>query len=280
MSSKKKVPRDAGSWAKPVSKLRVSGMPEDATGLNVEGRQVVGPIQGFGALWQKKYKVSLEGARVSPQELITTWKENFASFWPEDNSFYAPLTGIKPGEVGLLRVTMPGRLKLSTGVLVLYADDESFTFVTPQGHMLAGWITFSSFVADSEAVAQAEEAVEAHTEYVGDPLVAPECRHLAEHPVAVRAERLPFSLGREIPSEPASLAQRPWDWGGRSRTSDHGTKTRCLTTWLRPNKSVQVCQRMKEGARAEKEGGSRGKRCFPRGTPSSRNDARRGRRAA
>jgi hypothetical protein len=29
-------------------------------------------------------------------------------------------------------------------VLVLYADDESFTLMTPEGHMLAGWITFSA----------------------------------------------------------------------------------------------------------------------------------------
>ena len=34
-------------------------------------------------------------------------------------------------------------MKLSTGVMVLYADDESFTLMTPQGHMFAGWITFS-----------------------------------------------------------------------------------------------------------------------------------------
>ena len=36
-------------------------------------------------------------------------------------------------------------MPLSTGVLVLYADDESFTLMTPQGHMFAGWITFSAY---------------------------------------------------------------------------------------------------------------------------------------
>ena len=45
----------------------------------------------------------------------------------------------------MLDLAMPGGLKLSTGVLVLYADDESFTLMTPQGHMFAGWITFSAF---------------------------------------------------------------------------------------------------------------------------------------
>ena len=39
-------------------------------------------------------------------------------------------------------------MKLSTGVMVLYADDESFTLMTPQGHMFAGWITFSATERD------------------------------------------------------------------------------------------------------------------------------------
>ena len=31
------------------------------------------------------------------------------------------------------------------GVRVIYADEESFTLMSPEGHMLAGWITFSAF---------------------------------------------------------------------------------------------------------------------------------------
>ena len=34
--------------------------------------------------------------------------------------------------------------KLATGILVIYADEESFTFMTPEGHMFAGMITFSA----------------------------------------------------------------------------------------------------------------------------------------
>ena len=71
-------------------------------------------------------------------------KTNFASFWPRGNHFYGPITGIAPGEVALLNIKTGG-MPLSTGVLVLYADDESFTLMTPEGHMFAGWITFSSF---------------------------------------------------------------------------------------------------------------------------------------
>jgi hypothetical protein len=62
----------------------------------------------------------------------------------------------EPGEVALLNMTLPGRMKLSTGVMVLYADEESFTLMTPQGHMFAGWITFSASELEGETVAQAQ----------------------------------------------------------------------------------------------------------------------------
>ncbi len=64
---------------------------------------------------------------MSPTEVINTWKENFPKFWPDKSWFYGPVTGVAPGEVGLINITTPGRLKISTGVLVLYADDESST---------------------------------------------------------------------------------------------------------------------------------------------------------
>jgi hypothetical protein len=153
--------RDAANWAKRVSKLTVSDAPAEAINLNVAGRRVMSPIQGFGKMWQKTYRVRLDGS-IAPHEVIRTWKENFPKFWPERNWFYGPLTGIAPGEVAILNLTMPGRLKLSTGVLVLYADDESFTLMTPQGHMFAGWITFSAHEADGATVAQAQVLMRAN----------------------------------------------------------------------------------------------------------------------
>jgi hypothetical protein len=152
----KAAARDATNWAKTVSTLNVSQVPEGAINLNVEGKRLAGPIQGFGKMWQKTYQVRLPSERVSPTELIATWKQRFPDFWPEGNTFYAPLTGIAPGEVALLNMTLPGRMKLSTGVMVLYADEESFTLMTPEGHMLAGWITFSATERDGETVAQAQ----------------------------------------------------------------------------------------------------------------------------
>ena len=43
---------------------------------------------------------------------------------------------------------------VSTGVLVVYADDVSFTFMTPQGHPESGWVTFSAFAENGKIIAQ------------------------------------------------------------------------------------------------------------------------------
>jgi len=93
------------------------------------------------------------------------WKRDFPTFWPKGNRFFAPLAGIAPGEVAVLDLTMPGGLKLSTGVLVLYADDESFTLMTPEGHMFAGWITFSAERSGDSTTVQAQVLMRAN-----DPL--------------------------------------------------------------------------------------------------------------
>jgi hypothetical protein len=148
--------RNAPGWAESVSQLKVSEVPEGALNLNVEGRRLASPIQGFGKMWQKTYQVRLPAGCVSPPEVIATWKQRFPDFWPEGNRFYGPLTGIEPGDVALLNMSMPGKMKLSTGVMVLYADEESFTLMTPEGHMFAGWITFSATAVGDETVAQAQ----------------------------------------------------------------------------------------------------------------------------
>jgi len=148
--------RGNANWAGPVSRLNAPDVPDGAVGINVKGKRLTSPIQGFGKMWQKTYVVRLPAEKVSAVNLIATWKQRFPEFWPEGNTFYGPLTGIAPGEVALLNVTLPGKMKLSTGVMVLYADAESFTLMTPQGHMFAGWITFSALEADGETVAQAQ----------------------------------------------------------------------------------------------------------------------------
>jgi len=154
-------PRDAANWAARGTQLRVAAAPPGSINLNVEGRSVVSPLQGFGRMWQKIYRVRLAGATVTPQEVIAAWKAHFQSFWPKGNRFYIPLTGITPGEVALLNLKTAG-MPLSTGVLVLYADDESFTLMTPQGHLFAGWITFSAFEHDGSTTAQAQVLMRAN----------------------------------------------------------------------------------------------------------------------
>lgn len=157
-------PRNADSWAKPVSTLTVTEMPKGAPNL-VEGKRLLSPVQGFGKMWQKTYKVHLRGIDTTPQAVVTEWRDNFPSFWPKGNDFYPPLTGLEPGEVALIKAAGPGGMKFKTGVMVLYSDAESFTLMTPEGHMFAGWITFSSHEEDGVTVAQTQVLMRAQ-----DPL--------------------------------------------------------------------------------------------------------------
>src|SRR5947209_15185863 len=103
-------PRDAAHWAEYErgAALRVSDISAEAVNLNVEGKRLVGPLQGFGRLWQKTYRVRLEGVTVPPAEVVAMWKEHFTEFWPKGNRFYAPLTGLAPGRVAVLNLTMGG----------------------------------------------------------------------------------------------------------------------------------------------------------------------------
>lgn len=153
----------SSAWAEPVPKVRLSHIPEGAMHVNVEGRRLSGPLQGFGPLWQKTYSIRLEGVEVSPQDVIRTWKEHFPEFWPPQNHFYAPLAGIQPGEVALINSSLPGGMPLSTGVLVIYSDEESFTLMTTQGHPFSGWVTFSARKEeDGVTVAQAQVLMRAN----------------------------------------------------------------------------------------------------------------------
>jgi hypothetical protein len=151
------VNRDDANWAPPVDRLSATDVPgtrDDA----VTGKRVTGPLQGFGQLWQKTFRVPLEGVDLTPQAVIATWKDQFSTFWPKGQRFYAPLSGIAPGEVALMEIApVPGSpVTLSTGIMVLYADDESFTFMTPEGHTLSAWITFSAERSNGVTIIQAQ----------------------------------------------------------------------------------------------------------------------------
>jgi hypothetical protein len=203
-------------WAKPVHVLDVTGVEPGAPAINVAGKRPTSPIQGFGRMWQKTYRVRLVGTDAEPRQVVAVWKDQFGSFWPKGNRFFAPLAGIEPGEVAALNLSMPGRLKLSTGVLVMYADEESFTLMTPQGHMFAGWITFSAFDQDGITCAQAQLLMRA-----SDPLYevgmtmgghAQEDRHW-EHTLRELARH--FDVEGELSTESACVdKRRQWSNAG------------------------------------------------------------------
>ena len=68
---------------------------------------------------------------------------------------------LKPGEVLLINAMTPGG-PVSTGMLVLYVDDEAFTLMTPEGHPESGWVTFSAYEQDSATVARVQTMARAN----------------------------------------------------------------------------------------------------------------------
>lgn len=151
---------DAASWATPAATLTVGDVPAGATNLNVAGRRLVGPLQGFGQLWQKTYRIRLEGRAVDPTEVIREWKANYAIFWPKGNRFYGP--AIVPGEVALINAQSLGGVQVSTGIRVIYADEESFSFMNAAGHPAAGMVTFSAARDDDRTYAQVQVLIRAN----------------------------------------------------------------------------------------------------------------------
>ena len=154
-------------WAKPVARMTVSELPVGATNLNVEGRQPVSPLQGFGALWQKTYRIRLRGVDATPAQIMAVWKEKFPQFQPKGNRFYPPAGGVRSGEIIFIESAVsawPGRLPgipISSGVRVIYNDDECFTIMTPQGFPESGWNSFSTFEEDGETWVQVQSMARA-----------------------------------------------------------------------------------------------------------------------
>jgi hypothetical protein len=148
-------PKDALFWAQHVTTLKVGEVPAGAVNLNVEGRRVVGPLQGFGPLWQKTYRVRLSGADVTPPEIVRVWKARFPEFQPRQNRLYPALAGVEPGQIVLLNASMRG-LPVDSGLMVLYADEDTFAFMTPEGCPEAGWIMCSAYEGETGIIAQVQ----------------------------------------------------------------------------------------------------------------------------
>ncbi len=148
-----------------AGKLPDTTAPPDAINLNVAGKQLAGPERGFGQLWRKAYRIRMAGADVTPRDVITRWKDNFPNYWPEGSDFYGSRPRIEAGEVALINIEGPAHAPIATGIAVVQADDDSFAFMTPQGHVFAGLLTFSAARDGDATAAQIVAVVRA-----GDPL--------------------------------------------------------------------------------------------------------------
>lgn len=205
--------RDDAYWAKPVMRLD----PKEADASNVRGRRLNAAAGGFGWLYQKTFRVRLTGASVTPRDVIATWKEHFGDFWAKGRRMFLPATGIAPGEIGIISdgATVPMAPALHTGVLVIYADDESFSFMSPEGHPFAGPLTFSAYTdVDGVTVVQAQELTRAsdpfwelmmHTPLLGDRMQneiwRSTLRNLAKH----------FGVDAPVESK-IVVVDRRWQW--------------------------------------------------------------------
>jgi anti-anti-sigma factor len=148
------LPADQASpptgWATSVDRLSLAGIPAGVMNINVDGRRISSPVRGFGRLWEKRYRLCLHDTDLDPKQIIAIWRSEFPDFWPKGNHLFpSGNASIAPGTTALLNLTLPGGLVLVTGLLVIYADDTSFSFMTAQGHILSGWITFRCFRKNS-----------------------------------------------------------------------------------------------------------------------------------
>jgi hypothetical protein len=113
-------------------------------------------------MWQRTYRVRLSGVQVSPEEVVQDWKEKLPHFMPPSARFYPSLTGIRPGEFIFINTTLPlapgtpGIIPMKSGVMVLYADRQMFTVMTPEGFPISGWNSFSAYTEDGATVAQVQ----------------------------------------------------------------------------------------------------------------------------
>ena len=145
--------RNLKHWAKPAGAISLADRVTGARNLNVNDRRAVGPVNGFGRLCQIIFRLYIKGEAITPEAAIAALKQNFPSFQPSFNRFSPSPAGIAPGEIVLIDSMTPGG-PVSTGVMVLYADDRSFTFCCPHGHPESGFVTFSAHEDDGRTIVQ------------------------------------------------------------------------------------------------------------------------------
>ena len=99
-------------------------------------------------MWQKTFSVRVAGDEHSPggrrrplegalPDVLAQGRRRSTRRWPASRPARSPCSRSRPSRAR--------PVKMSTGVMVIYADRESFTFMTPEGHALSAWITFSAY---------------------------------------------------------------------------------------------------------------------------------------
>ena len=154
-------------WAKSVDHQSLASIPEGVMNINVAGRRPSSPVHGFGRFWDKRYRLRLDDTDLEPRQIISLWRAEFPDFWPKGNRlFTSGNSSIAPGTAALLNLALPGGLVMATGIMVIYTDETSFSFMAIEGHILSGWITFSCFRENGATIIQVHPLFR-----TGDPLI-------------------------------------------------------------------------------------------------------------
>ena len=217
-----RAPRDDSNWAKPVDRLSASGVVGAKVDLRL-GKARLRPAPGVRPALAEDLPRPARRLEPGPDRahrhlegqlphVLARRRAVLCTAWRASNP--------AKSRCSTSRRCRASPVKLSTGVMVLYADDESFTFMTPEGHTLSAWITFSASREGDVTVAQAqalertsdpfdELAYIARREQAQRPLLAADARESRDARRRGRADgRDADRLHRQAPAV-ASGAQRP-----------------------------------------------------------------------
>jgi hypothetical protein len=157
--------------AGPIKADRLASMTDSDTNLppapghhdnaaNVEGMSVAPPRTGFGQLWVKSLRMTLD-ANIAPEALADEWRQRLPALWPSGGEIYRSWRGIVPGELAGIDLAV-GPMTVSTGVIVSEVSPKTFTLQAPAGHLFAGRITFRTRELEGKTSAEIEIVMRAN----------------------------------------------------------------------------------------------------------------------
>jgi hypothetical protein len=147
---------------RPQAAVQEWELPTGGNAPNVAGRRLAGPTRGFGQLWRKRFSLALDPG-IPPERVIATWKRAFSAFWPGSSELKA--NAIAEDEVAAAELELPAGGRVATGLIVVRSDPRSFTMMTLEGHMFAGWVRFAADEAPGGTAVSVEIEMRA-----GDPI--------------------------------------------------------------------------------------------------------------